>query len=269
MSCHTGQHLHREGTCVDVEGLLGSVIRSALAGRGHRKRTRGTLRFLTGGGGGSFLNASTLLAVAGVAWGLYETAMQSSTVTAATSPPAGPPPPVPAGPVRIGEAPAAAAAVPPPLPGTAGAGQAGVPVPPLPAGPAQTGGVAASGAGVPAEVLRVVRLTISAARADGEFTEAERDAILSQARAAGVEALVAGDLAAPRPLAEIVAGVADERQRQELYTIAYAIVRADDRVSGGERIYLAQLASLLGLDAAATARLEADAAARIDRAAGA
>lgn len=253
---------------MDVEGLLGSVIRSALAGRGRRKPTHGTLRFLTGSGRGSFLNTSTLLAVAGLAWGLYETAMQSSTVTAATSPPAQPPSAIPAGPVRIGETPAPSAA-PPPLPGTSDGVQAGVPDPPLPTAPAETGGVAASGAGVPPEVLRVVRLTISAARADGQFTDAEREAILSQARAAGVEALVAGDLAAPRPLAEIVAGVADERQREELYTIAYAIVRADDRVSGGERIYLARLASLLGLDAAATARLEADAAARIDRAAGA
>lgn len=267
MSCDTGQHRHREGTCVDVEGLLGSVIRSALAGRGHRKRTHGTLRFLTGSGRGSFLNTSTLLAVAGLAWGLYETAVQSSTVTAATGPAPGIPPAGPTGPARVRDTTPPSVA-PPPLPGVAGELQAGVPVPPLPTAPAETGGVAASGAGVPAEVLRVVRLTISAARADGQFTDAEREAILSQARAAGVEALVTGDLAAPRPLAEIVAGVADERQRQELYTIAYAIVRADDRVSGGERIYLAQLASLLGLDPAVTARLEADAAARIDRAAG-
>jgi hypothetical protein len=76
---------------VNVEDLLGSVIRSALAGRGRRKPTRGTLRFLTGGRG-SFLDASTLLSVAGIAWGLYETAMQSSAVTAATSPAAGAPP---------------------------------------------------------------------------------------------------------------------------------------------------------------------------------
>jgi tellurite resistance protein len=255
---------------VDVEDLLGSVIRSALAGRGRRKRTRGTLQFLTGGTRGSFLNASTLLAVAGVAWGLYETAMQSSTVTAATSPAAGPlpvPPASPPGPGGGAAASPAAIAGPPPLPATAGEGPAGAPVAAGPAVQARTGGTAAAGVGVPAEVLRVVRLTISAARADGQFTEAEREAILSQARAAGVDALVADDLAVPRPLAEIVAGVTDERQREELYTIAFAIVRADDRVSGSERIYLAQLASLLGLDVAAAARIEAEAAARIDRAA--
>jgi hypothetical protein len=45
-------------------------------------------------------------------------------------------------------------------------------------------------------------------------------------------------------------------------------MRADESVSGGERIFLAQLAHLLGLDPAATARLESEAAARIDDAAG-
>jgi uncharacterized membrane protein YebE (DUF533 family) len=42
--------------------------------------------------------------------------------------------------------------------------------------------------------------------------------------------------------------------------------RADEAVTGGERIYLAQLANRLGLDAGAVARLEASAAARIDAA---
>jgi uncharacterized membrane protein YebE (DUF533 family) len=39
-------------------------------------------------------------------------------------------------------------------------------------------------------------------------------------------------------------------------------------VSGGERIFLAQLAHALGLDPATTARLESEAAARIDAASG-
>jgi uncharacterized membrane protein YebE (DUF533 family) len=41
-------------------------------------------------------------------------------------------------------------------------------------------------------------------------------------------------------------------------------VRADESVTGGERIYLAQLANRLGLDAAAVSRLESAAVARID-----
>ena len=45
-------------------------------------------------------------------------------------------------------------------------------------------------------------------------------------------------------------------QRGDLYTLAFAVARADETVSGGERIFLAQLAHQLGLDAAAVAELE-------------
>ena len=48
--------------------------------------------------------------------------------------------------------------------------------------------------------------------------------------------------------------------------LAFAIVRADEGVSGAERIYLAQLAHALGLDAAAAAALERETAAAIDAA---
>ena len=60
---------------LDVEGLVGSVLRGVLGG--GRKQSRGALRYLTSGRS-SLLNASTLLTVAGVAWGLWETASKSS-----------------------------------------------------------------------------------------------------------------------------------------------------------------------------------------------
>ena len=82
------------------------------------------------------------------------------------------------------------------------------------------------------------------------------------------EALVQSELDAPRPLGELVAGVTDPELKDQLYTLAFVIVRADESVTGGERIYLAQLASRLGLDAAAVKRLETAAAARIDAAPG-
>jgi uncharacterized membrane protein YebE (DUF533 family) len=111
---------------------------------------------------------------------------------------------------------------------------------------------------------RLVRLTVSAARARlGQATlalgRAER-----AVRAGGVEELMRAELDRPRPLSEIVAGVEDPAQRRDLYTLAYCVVRADEGVSGSERIYLAQLAALLGFDAAAVAALERDADARID-----
>ena len=61
-----------------------------------------------------------------------------------------------------------------------------------------------------------------------------------------------------------MAGVRDTKLREDLYTLAFGIVRADETVTGGERIYLAQLAHQLGLEADAVARLESKAASRID-----
>ena len=111
-----------------------------------------------------------------------------------------------------------------------------------------------------------VRLAVSAARADGELSAPERALILEHARKAGVEREAERELDRPHPLAEIVKGVTEETARHDLYTLAFAIIRADEAVSGGERIYLAQLAYQLGIDAATAARLESTAAAGIDAA---
>ena len=216
------------------ERLIGALLEGAIGGRG--KRSRGAMRYLTGGRGrgGSVLNAGTLLTAAGLAWGAYE-AVQQQRQPPASGTGSGPLPPGP-----------------PPLPGA---------VPPLP-------GAAAPAGALPADLLRVVRLTIAAARADGRLSDAERAAILEQARAVGAEALVQQEIDRPRPLAEVVAGVADPNTREQLYVLAFAVVRADESVSGAERIFLAQLAHALGLDPAATARLEQGAASHIDAAAG-
>jgi uncharacterized membrane protein YebE (DUF533 family) len=113
-------------------------------------------------------------------------------------------------------------------------------------------------------VLRVVRLTISAAGADGHLGPEEREAILAEARKSGAEDVVGRELDSPRPLGEIVSGVTDPKLAEDLYTLAFGIVRADETVSGGERIYLAQLAHRLGLEPDAVTRLESAAASRID-----
>ncbi|HVQ30598.1 MAG TPA: hypothetical protein VMV21_13505, partial [Vicinamibacteria bacterium] len=129
---------------MDAEDILDGLIRGALGGRG--KRSRGALRSI--GGAGSLINARNLLAAAGVAWGLYETMSQQK-----ASAPAGP----------LG------APTIPPLPSPSRAA-----LPPLPA--------AASAGGFPDHVLRLVRLTVSAARADGDLSIDERGVILDQAR---------------------------------------------------------------------------------------
>lgn len=229
---------------MNAEDMLGSLIRGALGGK--RKRSKGAMRYLAGGKG-SLINASTLLAAAGVAWGLYETATRNSTVpgggAGAPVPPGGAPPGTPV--------PVPTHAVPPPLPNAAApAPSAESPVP-----------------GVPPQVLRVIRLTISAARADGTLSEHERAAILQQARAVGAETVVQPELDRPTPLPALLAGV-DPAQRRDLYALAFAIVRADESISGAERIYLAQLAHQLGLEPADVASIESEAAARIQAAAG-
>jgi uncharacterized membrane protein YebE (DUF533 family) len=219
---------YQDGGGVDAETILDGLLRGALGGR--RKRSRRARRAL--GRRGSLINATTLLAAAGVAWGVYETwqGQRSRTVPARPTPGSGStPPPLPAGP---------GAAAPPPLP--------------------------TSATGLPEPVLRVVRLMISAAGADGHLSPEEREAILAEARKVEAEDAVARELASPRPLAEIVSGVTDPKLREDLYTLAFGIVRADETVSGAERIYLAQLAHRLELEPDAVARLESEAASRID-----
>jgi uncharacterized membrane protein YebE (DUF533 family) len=214
---------------VRPEDLIGALLKGAVGGRG--KKSRGAMRYLTGGRG-SLINASTLLTAAGLAWGAYEAATQKGEAP-------GVPPPRPLPPSGGG---------PPPLPGAAPA-------------------IAPPGPVLPPQVLRVVRLTIAAARVDGRLTDEEREAILEKARSVGAEAVVQHEIHSPRPLAEIVAGVSDPATREQLYLLAFAVMRADESVSGAERIFLAQLAHALSLEPAATARLESEAATRIDEAA--
>jgi uncharacterized membrane protein YebE (DUF533 family) len=221
---------------VSAERLIGALLQGALGGR--RKRSRGALRYLTGGRR-SLVNASTLMTAAGLAWGAYEAATRNRGIAGA--PPA---PPLPgSGPL-------------PPLPGAPIGRSAGAAAPPLP-----------GSAEPPADLLRLVRLTISAARADGSPSPEEQEAIVAHARAVGAEQLVDYEVRNPRPLSDIAGGVTDPKAREEMYEMAFAVVRADETVTGAERIYLAQLAHALGLDPATTARIEKDAAARIDAAA--
>jgi uncharacterized membrane protein YebE (DUF533 family) len=116
------------------------------------------------------------------------------------------------------------------------------------------------------DATRMVRLALSAAQADGALGPEERTTVLARAQEAGLADLVERELQQPRPLVDIVAGVTEPAQRATLYSLAFAVVRADEQVGGAERIYLAQLANLLGLDPAAVQQLEGAAAKKIDAA---
>jgi len=212
---------------MDAEAVLGAILRGAVGG-GGRKGRRKALRYLTGERR-SWLTAQNILAAAGLAWGVYEAATRR-----------------PDEPAQPG-----GAAVPPPVP-------PGLPDTATPSAPAA--------AGISEGGVRLVQLALSAARADGQLSDPERELILEHARQAGAESIVERELANPRALPQIVAGAEDPALRVDLYKLAYAIVRADEEVGGGERIYLARLAQLLALAAATTGRLEAEVAAGIEEA---
>jgi uncharacterized membrane protein YebE (DUF533 family) len=220
---------------VDTSDVVSIFLRGAIGGRG-RKRARKAVNFLTGHGG--FLTASTLLGAAGVAWGIYDSLNKSGASGVSGTP----------GPFGA--------------PGVSGATAAPGPTPSAP--PPLPGPIAQPGPVLPNDVVRVVRLAVSAARADGKLTPQERALILEHAREAGIESAVEAELNAPQPLSDIVRGLSDAQRKKDLYVLAFTIVRADETVSGAERIYLAQLAHQLGLDPATVASLEQNTATTID-----
>ena len=211
----------------NVGDVLAVVLKGSL-GRSGRKRARKATKFLTGHRG--FLSTSAIIGAAGVAWGIYDTIKAQNQNSGAGAPQV-PVPGVPQGQVLSGTS-----------------------IPPIPA--------AVEAALDP--VARIIRLAVSAAKADGTLSEQERGVILARAREAGLEAVVDAELNNTRPLADIVRGVIDPDMKKELYVLAFTIVRADESVSGAERIYLAQLAHQLGLDAAAVQAIEQSTASKID-----
>jgi uncharacterized membrane protein YebE (DUF533 family) len=183
-----------------------------------------------------------MLTAAGLAWGVFETLQ---TGNAASTP---------------GATPAADAGS---FPSPASAAPATVPPPVPPVGAGDTSAAVATTAYAD-DTMRIVRLAISAAHADGAMGDRERGAVVEEAKKAGVGDLIERELQSPRPLKEIVGGVTDPAAAATLYTLAFSIVRADEQVSGSERIYLAQLAHVLRLDPGQVQALEKGVADRID-----
>lgn len=221
----------------DLSQLLNSVAADAIGLRGKRgRRARGYL----GGSQRSFLNTSSLLGLAGLAVGAYQIFKDKS----GSSAPA--PQPV--------------------VPGTRVVDSAGRPLPAfpdrgLPSLPASAERITS----VDDMPLRAVRVMIAAARCDGQLGEEELGRLMSHAKDGGLEERMRAEWQEPRPLAEICAGVSDPAQKRDLYVLAYAVLRADEEVSGAERVFLAGLAARLNLSKEQVAAIEGETARRIDQ----
>jgi tellurite resistance protein len=237
---------------VKPEDVLGAVLRGVLTSR--RKRHARTLRRLEGG---HLLSTRNIITAAAAAWGLYE-AWQNSL-------PGGVAEPIGSGPTPPDSSSAAPdpASRPFPLP-TVGRSEAAAPTPPpLPTGSARAsspaaGSPAAADAdhGFPPELARAIRLLIAAARADGDLEPEEGALIARHAAEAGAEGLVRAELQRQRSSAEIVHGVSAPGIAAELYSLAFAVLRADEDVDPDERRWLGELETLLKLDPPTARRLE-------------
>lgn len=217
---------------MDPTRLLSSLLRGVVDTR--PKATSQLGRFLTGGSSGSIWNAKTLLSAGALGWAAYEvfrTRSGAGTPGATVVP----------GTVVVPSAPSISSttvsgpATPPPLP-------------PEAVRPAIE------------PVRRLVGVLLAAARADGELGEAEYGRLLATAREAGGSALVGEELRAPTPLERLAGGIPEPRAREDLYRLAFGVVRCDEGVNANERAWLARLAAALGLDAASVARLEREVA---------
>jgi tellurite resistance protein len=234
---------------MDPERIIGELIGGFLGGKQRRSRGGfglGDLTSIAGHGRRSGLvNAGTLLTVGGLIWGALESMQQGSgsPIGGGAPPPGGAPPAVPPRGV-MSSAPPGAVPIPPPLPPIPGA----TPAPAVPA----------AAVALPQNLLPLVQLAVSAARADGELSDDEVAVIRGHAQKLGAQSLLDAELQARRPLESITSAFVTPEQRQMAYAIAYAVVHGEGDVSAGERMYLTQLQRLLQLDHQDVERIEAE-----------
>lgn len=230
---------------MDVSNLLSSLLGGVLDTR--PKKHDKVSRFLSGSSG-SIWNAKTLLTAGALGWAAYEIYRTKSGGGAGGATTSFPGPTVVPGTTVVPSVPPSSAApsTPPPLP------------------PAAYASAPAATAAVPLDpARRLVGVLLAAARVDGELGEAEYGRLLGIAREAGASALVGEELRNPTSIERLAGGIPEPRAREDLYRLAFGIVRCDESVTADERAWLARLAGILGLDAASTARLERETSAGI------
>lgn len=108
------------------------------------------------------------------------------------------------------------------------------------------------------KALLLLRAMITAAHADGEISAEERSRIMSQAEDADDRRTLERELAAPRPLEELLGQVRDQETAEEFYLSSRMAVDAD---TSANRTYLDRLRARLGLAEQDAAEIDAMAAA--------
>lgn len=109
------------------------------------------------------------------------------------------------------------------------------------------------------KALLLLRAMIAAANADGEISAEERSRIMSQAEDADDRRALERELAAPRPLDELLGQVRDRETAEEFYLSSRMAV---DGENSANRAYLASLRDRLGLAERDAAEIDALASGR-------
>lgn len=211
----------------DAEKLLGKIIGEVV-----------------GGGKSSMLNkvgaGSGLLTVIGLGVGAYEILKQQQEQKA---PGAGMPPPPGADWSK---------STPPPPPPGAMSGSAPPPPPPMtetaPVVPPPVGASLSAGSAPQELAVRLIRIMVAAAHADGTMDAAEERAVLDKMRGADLsqeeKLFLLNELHQPRSLEELTAGITDPSVAKTMYMLAVATIAIDTEI---ERAWLNELAGLLGI----------------------
>ncbi len=235
----------------DAEKLLGKVLSGAMQGhvkKGKKKKNRSGDN-LIGSLVGSLASGKGLITAIGLGVGAYEILRQSSAKGATGVIGGTGPQPMPAPPPAPAAAPVSPA-MPPPLPSHG-----------APAGPAIT--PPAPGGEATAEqqlAVRLIRVMVAAAHADGQLDEEEERRILERLQEQGLSReerqFLLQELHAPKGIEELTAGVDSPMIAQTLYSLAVATIIID---TDEERRWLDALAASLGVSPAMQRFIEQDA----------
>lgn len=222
----------------NAEQLLGKVLSEVMGSGSSKKKKKGKNSLLS-----SLTSGAGLMTAIGLGIGAYEVLKEKKQSPPPSQGYAPPPPPPSHGPAWGGRT------MPPPPP------------PPLSASPASPP-VSVAAAALPQEnaedlAIRLIRVMIAAAHADGSLDEAEEKAILDRLRNAGLSQeerlFILDELHRPKSIAELTAGIADPSIAKTMYMLAVNAIAID---SPGERAWLDNLAASLSLSKAVQGFIE-------------